>query len=54
VHGRDVYEALVPLRDLVAMELSHRSDRPRPLFAMVVPIDVPVPTGQPDRGLGKA
>jgi len=40
-HGRDVDEALARLRDLVAMELSHRSDRPWPLFAMVVPLEVP-------------
>jgi len=42
-HGRNAEEALARLRDLVEMELSHRSDYPWPLFATVVPLDVPVP-----------
>jgi hypothetical protein len=42
-HGRDIGEALARLRDLVAMELSHRSDQSRPLYAMVIPLDVPMP-----------
>ncbi len=46
-HGRDLDEALARLRDLVQMELSHRPDGPRPLFATVVPLDVPLPTEQP-------
>jgi hypothetical protein len=41
-HSRDVDEALVRLRDLVAMELSHRADHPRPLYAIVVPLEVPM------------
>jgi hypothetical protein len=46
-HGRTIDEALTRLRDLVAMELSHRPDRPWPLYAAVVPLDVPAPTQQP-------
>jgi hypothetical protein len=46
-HGRSIDEALVRLRDLVAMELSHRSDRSWPLYATVVPLDIPAPTQQP-------
>jgi hypothetical protein len=42
-HGRDADEALARLRDLVEMELSHRPDRPLPLHAVVVPLDVPGP-----------
>jgi hypothetical protein len=40
--GRDLEEAIAHLRDLVEMELSHRAG-PWPLFAMVVPLDVPAP-----------
>lgn len=43
VYGRDADEALARLRDLVEMELSHRADRPLPLYAVVVPLDVPGP-----------
>jgi hypothetical protein len=46
-HGRDADEALARLRDLVAMELSHRPDHPWPLYAMVVPLDVPTPPPRP-------
>jgi hypothetical protein len=45
--GRDVGEALARLRDLVAMELSHRPGHPWPLYAMVVPLDLDVPTPPP-------
>ena len=41
-HGGDIDEALARLRALVELELSHRSG-PRPLFAIVVPLDIPVP-----------
>jgi hypothetical protein len=47
-YGRDADEALARLRDLVAMELSHRPDHPWPLFATVVPLDVPVPASSRD------
>jgi hypothetical protein len=46
-HCRDADEALARLRDLVAMELSHRADRPWPLYAVVVPLDVPTPPLRP-------
>jgi hypothetical protein len=46
-HGRDADEALARLGDLVAMELSHRADRPWPLYAVVVPLDVPAPPPRP-------
>jgi hypothetical protein len=46
-HGHNVDEALARLRDLVAMELSHRPDRPWPPHAMVVPLDVPMLTQGP-------
>jgi predicted RNase H-like HicB family nuclease len=39
-HDRTVEEALARLRELVELELSHRLDRPWPLFAIVVPFDV--------------
>jgi hypothetical protein len=45
--GRDLEEALARLRDLVEMELSHRSDRRWPLYALVVPLEVPVANQQP-------
>jgi predicted RNase H-like HicB family nuclease len=48
-HGLTVAAALARLRDLVEMELSHRPDHPWPLFAMVVPLDVPMPTEHPRR-----
>ena len=44
--GRDLEEALARLRDLVEMELSHRTG-PWPLRAIVVPLDVPAPTEPP-------
>jgi hypothetical protein len=44
--GRDLEEALARLRDLVEMELSHRAG-PRPLRAIVVPLDVPAPVKAP-------
>lgn len=56
-HGRDADEALARLCDLVAMELSHRPDYPWPLYAVVVPFDVPVPASsrnadEPEGGAG--
>jgi hypothetical protein len=45
--GRTADEALARLRDLVEMELSHRADPPWPLYATVVPLDVPVPARPP-------
>jgi hypothetical protein len=47
-HGRSLDEALERLRDLVAIELPHSTHHPRPLYAMVVPLDVPMPTLEPD------
>ena len=47
-HGRNADEALARLRDLVAMELSHRAGHPWPLYAMVVPLDVPMPASSRD------
>jgi hypothetical protein len=44
--GRDLEEALARLRDLVEMELSHRTG-PWPLRAIVVPLDVPAPAEPP-------
>jgi hypothetical protein len=49
--GRDLEEALSRLRDLVEMELSHRAG-PRPLRAIVVPLDVPARAVQPSPGDG--
>jgi hypothetical protein len=40
--GRNLEEALASLRDLVEVELSHRAS-PCPLYAIVVPLDVPAP-----------
>ncbi len=45
--GRYLEEALARLRDLVAIELSHRPDYPWPLHAVVVPLDVPAPPQRP-------
>jgi predicted RNase H-like HicB family nuclease len=46
-HGHTLEEALARLRDLVQLELSHRPHHPWPLFATVVPFDVPLPAAHP-------
>jgi hypothetical protein len=46
-HGPTVEEAVARLRDLVQLELSHRPGQRWPLFAMVVPLDVPLATERP-------
>ena len=45
--GRDLDEALARLRDLAELELSHCPGGPRPLRAIVVPLDLLVPMGRP-------
>jgi hypothetical protein len=51
---RDLAEALARLRDLVAMELFHRSARSWPLYATVIPLEVPAPAEQGSRAAVKA